>query len=455
MMKRLKFPIIQILFILPLLGIYCTRTIVYNGEYIPSILSLKSEDFGRITIFDLKKRYWPEDPPTQRFDSTSEMAMPPISGLDALTVDRFSLLRNRKFALLTNATGLDLHLNRGLELMLNAGIRPDLIFEPEHGLYGHLDQKSLNGIRTDPETGMRILSLYSNLKKPECRHLEGIDLIVIDIENLPVRCYTYISTLTYLLEIAEKNRIEIMILDRAIPYGFWKPQGPYLEERYKNFVAEAPVPFLYNLTVGEYARFMADAKFHRLRLSIVRAANFDRSHKFSAIRRLWINPSPNIPSFESSLVYPGVVLFEGTNVSLGRGTTRPFVYSGTPYMDSKAVVERLRKKNLPGVSFAEIIFTPNSSLHNDQICHGIQLFPLSDEFDPIRTGYEYMRTVRNLHPDRFEFLTHRGRYRIDDLWGGDSYRLAIESDLPYDQFQATWIDDSKSFQKLAKKYMMY
>jgi len=436
-------------------GVQCARKIRYNGKKIRSNLIHTQLDHGRIQLFSLHKRYWPTHSPTLELIPNTAPESPPLSGLDALSIDHFSLLRGRSFALLTNATGMDLNLNRGIELMMEEGVKPALVFEPEHGLFGHLDQKNLNGIRVDPDTGLRILSLYSNTKKPNARHLKGIDLIVIDIENLPVRCYTYISTLTYLMEIAEENRIEVMILDRFNPYGFWEPEGPYLERRFTNFTATAPVPFLYSLTPGEYARYMAHARFHRLRLSIVQVARYARNENFSVLRRIWLNPSPNIPSFEASLVYPGVVLFEATNVSLGRGTTRPFVYSGAPWMDASLVLKELRKLNLPGVKFAEIVFTPTTSLYKGKPCRGIQIFPVSPRFDTLRTGYEYMRILHRLHPGKFQFVVTRKGYYMDRLWGGTSYREFIMSDLPYDRFKATWQRDTRGFRKLVKNFIMY
>ena len=380
---------------------------------------------------------------------------PVYSGLDALAVDNFAIIRNRNFALLTNATGLDYNLKRGVEIMTSAGVHPSLVFEPEHGIFGALEKEGPDGIRTDPETGLRILSLYSNRKKPTCKQLEGIDLIIVDIHNLPVRPYTYISTLTYLLEIAEENRIEVMILDRSSPYGFWEPQGPYLEEEFTGFTSTAPVPFLYSLTPGEYAYYMASAVYVKLRLSIVKVSGYKRKDHFQSLRQIWINPSPNIPSFEAALVYPGVVLFEAVNFSLGRGTTRPFVYSGAPWMKSGMVLEEMRKLNLPGVQFAEVVFTPNASVYKGKICKGIQILPTSSRFDTLRTGYEYMRIVKKLHEKDFKLVRSRGGFYIDRLWGGSSYRIFIESGLPYDEYKKTWNSDAEIFKELTRPFILY
>ena len=417
-------------------------------------LKHESVDHDRIRIFKMSRGDWPKE--IKNHEPLPGIPERPVySGLDALAVDNFAILRNRKFALLTNATGLDYNLKRGLELMTSAGVYPALVFEPEHGIFGALEREGPDGIRVDPETGLRILSLYSNRKKPSCKHLEGIDLIVVDIHNLPVRPYTYISTLTYLMTVAEENRIEIMILDRSNPYGFWKPQGPYLEEDFTSFTSTAPVPFLYTLTPGEYAYYMASAVYPKLRLSVIKVSGYRRKDKFASLRQIWINPSPNIPSFEAALVYPGVVLFEAVKFSLGRGTTRPFVYSGAPWMKSGKVLQELRKLNLPGVQFAEVVFTPSASVYKGKTCRGIQILPISGSFDSLRTGYEYMRIVKQIHGKDFKMIKSRGGYYMDRLWGGSSYRIFIEDNLPYEDYRKTWISDTEVFEKLTRPFLMY
>ncbi len=379
-----------------------------------------------------------------------------FNGLDLLAIDNFALLRGRSFALMTNASGKDRHLQSSLEIMIQAGLRPDLLLEPEHGLYGDLDVPGPSGIRREARYGLSILSLYGARYRPSRQHLKNIDTIVVDVMNLSVRCYTYISTLTYLMEAAEESGIELMILDRPNPYSFWPVQGSLLRKGYESFVSLAPVPFLYAMTLGEYALYMADLRFHKLYLEVVRVAGFKRKNIRTFLRHSWINPSPNIPSLETALVYPGLVFFEGVNFSLGRGTTRPFVYSGAPWLDSRRVVEQLRKLKLPGVEVSEVVFRPSASIYKNRLNRGIQITPVSTLFDPLRTGYEYMSIVRRLHRRQFRFLKRKdGRYFIDKLWGGPSYRWAILKNLSYDQFKSTWEKEARHFEQLTEKYRLY
>lgn len=412
---------------------------------------------GRVTIYELPSCCRPDTDRNREGLLPTRSEEPLFTGLDALAIDNFTLLRNRNFALLTNATGRDRHLQPGLDLMLEAGVRPALVLEPEHGLYGYLDEAGPDGVRVDPEHGLRILSLYSQRRKPDARHLEGIDVIVVDIENLPVRCYTYVSTLTYLLETADEFGVELMILDRPNPYGFWQAQGSYLKDGFESFVSEAPVPFLYSMTPGEYARFMVDLKYPGVRLSIVRVSGYERTAVDAPLRKSWINPSPNIPSLESALVYPGLVFFEGVNFSLGRGTTRPFVYSGAPWLDARSVVRELRALNLPGVEITEVSFRPTSSVYRNQPCRGVQITPVSTRFDALRTGYEYLRIMHRMYGDRLSYRRHgtSGQLFMDVLWGGDDFRLAFQADLPYDRFRETWAREAAAFEELVKPYRLY
>lgn len=421
---------------------------------VETLLDWEEHDRGRIVLYSLPKASWPRRILTGRL-LPHLSGRPLFTGLDSLSQDNFSLLGGRSFGLLTNSTGLDRNLKSGLDLMLEAGVKPALVFEPEHGLFGHSDQEGPDGIRYDHARGLRILSLFAKRKKPAAHHLTGLDMIVVDIQSLPVRCYTYISTLTYLMEAAEKYGIELMILDRPNPYGFWEAQGSMLDPRFASFVGTAPVPFLFSLTPGEYAYYMAATRFRRLNLSVLRVAGYERKHVDGVLRQSWINPSPNIPSVEAALVYPGLVFFEGTNFSLGRGTTRPFVYSGAPWLDSRTVVDELRKLKLPGVQIAEVVFTPTASNYKGQTCKGVQILPVSTSFDPLRTGYEYMRIIRINHPHRFRIIGRRGKYFMDRLWGGLGYRSAISNYYTWDYFKASWKDEAARFEDQVENYRLY
>ncbi len=417
----------------------------------PDALKVESEYHGRILTYTLS--FEPSSVELRPLPGRS--GRPLYTGLDVLAESGFALLKGKRFALLTNSTGLNRELETGIDLMLANGVRPEILFEPEHGIFAAEDQAGGEGLRTDPRTGLRIFSLYSSQKRPPAALVQGLDYLVVDIQNLPVRCYTYITTLSYLLEVAQETGTPVMILDRPNPFGFLRAQGPYPRSELRSFVGYAPVPFLYSMTVGEYAHFAAHEIYPGLKVSIIRVYGYRRDNMDAAVSNSWINPSPNIPSLESALVYAGVVFFEGTNVSLGRGTTRPFIYVGAPWMKAQAVVAEMRSLKLPGVQFSTVSFTPTSSLYAGVPCTGIQIHPSSLDFQPIRAGYELMRTIRRLHPDRFYFLFSGTAYATDKLWGSDSFRVAAQSDLPYTAFEKMWKEDSEAFESWVAAYRLY
>ncbi|MBI3395756.1 MAG: DUF1343 domain-containing protein [Spirochaetia bacterium] len=424
------------------------RSAVPNSNF-----KVRQVDGGRIVLYELPKGHWPSIYSRTSLLAASDKRV--FSGLDLMHSDAFALLRGRSFALLTNATGLDQNLERGLDLMIKSGLRPVLLLEPEHGLYGFEDRVLEDGMRQDKDTGMRVLSLYSKKRKPSAEDLAGIDVIVVDIHNLPVRCYTYVSTLTYILEAAEEQNIEVMILDRANPYGFWRAQGAFLEEPQRSFISYAPVPYIYSQTPGEYALYMAVTRLRKLRVSVVLAAGYERSDDASQAAYTWVNPSPNIPSFEAALAYPALVFFEAANYSVGRGTTRPFVYSGAPWLKAADVIKELRALGLPGVNIGEVTFTPSASEYRGQVCHGVQIIPVSRDFDPIQTGYEYIRIVMKLHPGYLWFRKSADRYFIDMLWGNSTFRDAVTQNIPFAQFRRTFLKDGEDFEALTKPVRLY
>lgn len=377
------------------------------------------------------------------------------SGLDISEMVVFRYLKNISFGLLTNLTGVNHQLKSILEILYENNMPPRVIFEPEHGIFGTDDFLSSEVVRFHKKYNIPIVSLYSKIKKPPLEYFNQIDTIVIDIQNLPVRSYTYVSTLTYILETADILQKEVIILDRPHPYGAWNSAGHFLEEGYESFVGEAPVPFLYGLTPGEYSIFMSVFKFKNLKLKVIRMENFDPKNVSWTLANTWINPSPNIPNLESAIMYAGLVFLEGTNLSIGRGTTKPFIYTGSPWLDNETILNEMRKLNLKGVKFGLIEFYPTFSIYKNQKCKGIQIYPVSLEIDPIQVGYEYLRIIKKFHSNQFEFLKSKNQYLIDKLWGSDSYRIALEHNLEYSEFKKLWISESIFFDSLLNDYKIY
>ncbi|MCS7205589.1 MAG: DUF1343 domain-containing protein [Leptospiraceae bacterium] len=420
----------------------------------PSFEVFQSYDENRICVYSLKNRNQDIQKKLKNkiYDiSTYEV----ITGLDIAEKSNFEFLEEHSFALFTNATGLNRNLKSTLDILIENGYFPKLLIEPEHGIYSAEDQKFSSIIRIEKTYSIPILSLYSEIKKPPLALLKDIDTILIDLKNLPVRCYTYVSTLTYLLEVADQLHKEVIILDRPHPYGIWKPMGGFLQEEYRSFVGEAPVPFLYNLTPAEYSIFLTKYKLKNLKLKIIKMEYFDPKDTQWVLGNIWINPSPNIPDLETALIYPGLVFFEGTPLSVGRGTTKPFIYSGAPWLNHKEVIQELQKLSLKGIKVGLVEFRPTYSVYKGELCKGIQIHPISKELNPLEIGYEYMRIIRKLHPDKFYFKQSQEQFFIDKLWGSDLYRKSIEHDLNYKEFENLWKSESLVFEDLIKDILIY
>ena len=385
------------------------------------------------------------------------------SGLDVMNVDSFKLLKDKSFALLANGTSKDSNYDDVLDLLVAQNMLPTFLLEPEHGLYGDIDEKRKESFYYERRTGIKVISLYArNATEPlTAEELKQIDYIVFDVQSLSVRAYTYVSTLTYLLELAEKNNIEVILLDRPNIYDGLKVQGERSKERYESFVGLAKVPFLYSMTLGEYAYYMQEQFHPNLDLKIIKfSSNIKKrlNTKTSIINRQshWINPSPNIPTFEIARIYVGLVFFEGMNYSLGRGTTRPFAYSGAPWFDNHKVLLELRKLNLQGVKFTKVHFRPITSHYKNQLNYGIQIILSDDDANMLEVGYEYMRLVYHLHKEKVKFIKNKsGIYFMDKLWGTPNYRESIIQNIPFSEFQKTWQVDALRYRKLLKNYKLY
>ncbi len=377
------------------------------------------------------------------------------SALDLMQADDFLLLEDRTFAIFTNHSGKDKNLTQNLELLVKAGKIPEFIYSPEHGFLGEVDTSNLGvskqqATRREARYQIPIIPLYNGKnRKPQKADLQKIDTIVVDIVNLPVRCYTYNTTLYYLLEQAQENNITIMILDRYNPYQRLAMAGKFLDPDYQSFIGQVYVPFLFNLSNAEFALYLKKKEFPDLQLEIIKGDNFNREFNIFENSK-WINPSPNIPSEETALVYSGMVLFEGINYSVGRGTVRPFIYSGAPWVSEPwHLVDDLKSLGLTATLFTNISFIPSFSQYKGEVNHGVQISLLPEnktEYEPIRIAYEYMSILYKRYPNSFEFIGNAKQgFLIDRLWGGSDWRKAITNRLSYQEFSRSWKKDIQDF----------
>ncbi|CAK7280606.1 conserved hypothetical protein [Streptomyces misionensis JCM 4497] len=343
-----------------------------------------------------------------------------------------------RLGLVTNQTGVLPDLRPLAPALLEAGARLVALFGPEHGLDGSGQAGEGGTARTDPGTGLPVHDTY----RCEGERLDkllagsGVDALVYDLQDVGARFYTYVWTMFDLMVSAARTGVRFVVADRPNPLGGLVGEGPLLDARWASFVGRAPVPVRHGLTSGELARwFNARAVPERagrpVALTVIEAAGWTRDQDAGATGLPWIAPSPNMPTPATAAVYPGTCLFEGTNLSEGRGTTQPFEIVGAPYLDGR-FAPALAELALPGVRFRELRFVPAFHKHAGQPLRGVQLH-ITDRaaFRPVRTAVAMLGTLRRLYPADFAWHTTEDptdhRYFIDLLWGSDRLRHTLDA----------------------------
>lgn len=318
-----------------------------------------------------------------------------LTGIDVLKKQNFNILKGKKIGLVTNHTGKDRDGNTTIDLLAKAdGVTLVTLFSPEHGIRGEKDEKVGDG--KDEKTGLPVYSLYGERRKPTPEQLKGLDAVVYDIQDIGCRFYTYISTLKLCLEAANEAGIPLIVLDRPNPIGGIRVEGPMLDPGRESFVGTHALPLRHGLTVGELARlFAADTKRDST-LTIVKCEGWTRGATYEQTGLPWRNPSPNMRHLTAALLYPGVGILETTNISVGRGTERPFEWIGAPWMNGNAFAEAMNKHNLPGVKFVPVSRTPVAPYpHKDKLCGGVDIIVTDwNAVEPVRTGLLLATTLK-------------------------------------------------------------
>lgn len=313
--------------------------------------------------------------------------------------------KNKRLGLITSISGVDNHLNSTIDI-IHDKYHITALFAPEHGVRG--DKAAGEAVDTylDKETGIPVYSLYrKDSKRLTKEMLENVDAIVYDIQDLGVRYYTYISTMIYVMEDCARFGKEFILLDRPNPLGGEVVEGSVLENEFKSFVGAYPLATRYGLTIGELASMVNEEEQLGCDMTIIPCSGWKRKDLFPTTKQTWVMPSMGIPRFDTALLYPGTCLFEGTNVSEGRGTSCPFERIGAPFINSKRLVTYLREQNLTGVGFTPAYFTPTSSKHKDVFCQGVHIHITDYEnFESYKTGLIVLEGIRDLFPEKFSFL---------------------------------------------------
>jgi uncharacterized protein YbbC (DUF1343 family) len=372
-----------------------------------------------------------------------------LTGIDVLARDGFATLSGRKVGLITNHTGRAGNGASTIDLLHTApGVSLVALFSPEHGIRGVLDQDVPSS--TDEATGLPIHSLYGATRRPTDAMLRGIDTLVLDLQDVGARFYTYAATMGYVMEEAAKRKIRVVVLDRPNPIGGWQIEGPLPDADLVSFIAYMPMPIRHGLTLGELAMLFNAERSIGAELTVVRLEGWRRDLWFDHTGLTWVNPSPNIRNLTQATLYPGIGAIEYANVSVGRGTDQPFEQIGAPWIDGPRLAQALNARTLPGIRFYPVTFTPASSVHAKAACHGVSMVVTNREaLQPARVGVEIAAALWRLHGDLFDEKTS------ERLLGSRSDFARARAGEDPAVIVAGWATAEAGWRRLRAKYLLY
>jgi uncharacterized protein YbbC (DUF1343 family)/CubicO group peptidase (beta-lactamase class C family) len=387
--------------------------------------------------------------PAERRPATGDGRPAVLTGIDVLERDGFKQLAGRHVGLITNHTGRDRDGNRTIDLLYQAkAVKPVALFSPEHGIRGQADEAV--GDTKDERTGLPILSLYGDRRRPTPETLTGIDTLVFDIQDIGARFYTYITTMGYAMEAAAKAGIRFVVLDRPNPINGIDVEGPVANDDQLSFTAYHPIPVRHGMTVGELARLFNAERKMGVDLQVIRMEGWQRDLWFDETGLLWVDPSPNMRSLTAALLYPGIGLLETTNLSVGRGTDRPFELVGAPWLDGRRLAERLNASGLTGVRFVPVRFTPRASVFAGEDCGGINIIVTDRRhFKSVSCGIQIAVSLRELYPNHWEVN------RFDKLPANHEVSEALKRGARADSLEAAWQSRLSRFKQVRESYLIY
>ena len=390
--------------------------------------------------------------------------MPSVTtGLEELLRFPPHWLRHQRIGLLCNPASVDSRLDHAIHRIRETFPKnPVIIYSPQHGFHAEKQENMIESDDTrDPLFDIPVHSLYGRSRVPQEAPMEGIDVLMVDLQDVGCRVYTFIYTLSYCMEKAVSMGKKVIVLDRPNPLGGRVIEGNLLSPDCASFVGRYPIPMRHGLTIGEIARLFNEHFGIGCDLTVIPMKNWKRKMYFSDTGLPWVLPSPNLPALESALVYPGQVLWEGTNVSEGRGTTHPFEIFGAPYLDPYDILRYLGGNRIPGVFLRPVAFEPTWNKWRGVLCKGFQMH-ITDpsRFNPYAVTLNLMRVVMHLYPEHFEWKKPPYEYEfhqlpIDLIIGDRRVRQHLERNDDMEALAASWSKDLEAFRKLCSLFLLY
>ena len=374
-----------------------------------------------------------------------------------------SRLKGARVGIVCNHASLD----RGfLHIVDRLAAAPDVtlaaIFGPQHGFRSDVQDNMIETPHADdPARRVPVYSLYSETREPTAAMLAGLDFLVIDLQDIGARIYTYIYTMANCLRASARHGVRVIVCDRPNPIGGTDVEGALLVEGFESFVGQFPIPMRHGMTIGELARLFNEHFAIGASLEVVQMEGWRREMYSDATDLPWVMPSPNIPTLDTAIVYPGTVLFEGILISEGRGTTRPFELIGAPWIEAESFARQMNALKLPGAYFRPAVFEPTFQKHAKQTCGGCQIHVTDrQQFQPVLVGVALIAMFHQVDPARFAWRQPPYEYEhdkmpIDILAGSETLRGQIESGTSARDIAASWKKDEESFRKLREPFLLY
>ncbi len=386
------------------------------------------------------------------------------TGLDIIEKEWPKNLKGTDAGLLIHPASVNRNLNHAIEICLKSrNFNITALFGPQHGIHGETQDNMIEwqGF-IDKKTGLPVYSLYGDVRQPTPSMLSNINVLIIDLQDIGSRYYTFIWTMDLCLQSCNRINKAVVVLDRPNPIGGHIIEGNVLKSEYASFVGLKPLPVRHGMTIGEIANYLRNEFYPDLDLYIIPVKNWKRNIWFNETGLKWVPPSPNMPTPDTALVYPGMCLLEGTNISEGRGTTRPFEIFGAPFIDPDTLAGHLKELPLPGVVFRPMYFEPAFHKYAGKLCGGAQIHVTNREkFKPFRTGVAILKTIYDLYPKEFSWKRPPYEYEyiklpVDILAGTDRLRNEIETGMNLKDMEEWWLEECLDFnKKYRKKYLLY
>jgi len=384
-------------------------------------------------------------------------------GLETLLEAELRLLRGARVGLICNQASVNHKFRHAADLLYeHSNVELRALFGPQHGIRGDVQDNMIETEHTvDRETGLPIHSLYSETREPTQTMLDDLDVLVFDMQDVGCRIYTFAYTMANCMVAARKFGKKVIVCDRPNPINGVDVAGNVLEPEHASFVGQFAIPTRHGMTLGELARMFNEHFELNCDLEVVKMEGWERRFWHDHTDAPWVMPSPNMPTLDSATVFPGTVHFEGTQLSEGRGTTRPFELVGAPYVDAQAYARRLNDLDLPGVFFRSYIFRPTFQKHAGTSCGGVQIHVTDrNSFEPVITGIAMVKVAYDLYPTEFrwkeppyEYVYDRNPF--DVIAGTSSIREAIEKGSAIEDIQKNWNEGFDAFRRVRERYLLY